>query len=179
MAPQLRRWLDWKGTPAVSIAVSLNKGTALAGRLYNFLPMSEIATAPLMGYLDAPFFTDIDRRSADLKLPLNETFLEAAAEACAAAAIWIVEQQVDVPPHAVFDLVAWTGEHASKLDVALHDVGTSLRQGSCHSSSCCRRAEWMEQLVCNQLVAIRPLHSSEGKGCGAPHWHTAGIAGPW
>lgn len=128
MVPQLRRWLNWEGKPAVSLAVSLNKDAALAGRLYNFLPMSERATAPLMGYLDAPFFADIDRRSTNLNLPLNETLLEAAAEACAASAIWIVEQQIDVPPHVVFDLVAWTGEHASKLDVALKDLGTTLEK---------------------------------------------------
>lgn len=54
-APQLKRWLDWKGEPVVSIAVSLNKDGIGAGRLYNFLPMGERATAPLLGYLDAPF----------------------------------------------------------------------------------------------------------------------------
>lgn len=129
-APQLTRWLDWKGEPVVSIAVSLNKNGITAGHLYNFLPMGEKATAPLLGYLDAPFFTDIDRRMAKLDLPLNETLMEAAAEACAAAALSIVEQGLSVPPQPVFDLIAWTGDHARTLDDAFEQMGTSLREAT-------------------------------------------------
>jgi len=78
---QLKRWRDWKGEPVVSVAVGLTRGAVTQGRLYNFLPMGEEAEAPLVGYLDAPFFAGIDRRDADLDLPLNETLMEAAAEA--------------------------------------------------------------------------------------------------
>jgi len=127
-APQLKRWLDWKGEPVVSIAVGLNKEGVTNGRLYNFLPMGEGASTPLMGYLDAPFFSHIDRRSVDLELPLNETLMEAAAEACTASALAIIEQELSVPSHAVFDLIAWTGEEAEKLDEALKDMGISLRE---------------------------------------------------
>jgi len=129
-ARQLNRWLDWKGEPMVSIAVSLNKDGITAGRLYNFLPMGVRAMAPLMGYLDAPFFADIARRMANLDLPVNETLMKAAAEACAAAALSIVEQGLPVPPHAVFDLIAWTGDHASKLDDTFKQMGTSLNEAT-------------------------------------------------
>ena len=125
--PQLKRWLDWKGQPEVSVAVGLSTAAVTNGRLYNFLPMGEEADAPLIGYLDAPFFTDIDRRNADLDLPLNETLLEAAAEACAAAALFIVEHELPITPQAVFDLFAWTGEHAGKLDLALREIDSGLR----------------------------------------------------
>jgi hypothetical protein len=37
MVPQLRRWLDWKGIPAVSIVVSLNQDAALTGRIDTML----------------------------------------------------------------------------------------------------------------------------------------------
>ena len=80
---QLKRWRDWKGQPEVSVAVGLSADAVMNSGLYNFLPMGEETNAPLIGYLDAPFFTDIDRRDADLDLPLNNTLIEAAAEACA------------------------------------------------------------------------------------------------
>jgi len=126
-ASQIKRWHDWKGQPAVSIAVGLSAGAVAAGRLYNFLPMGDSAIAPLLGYLDAPFFTDIDRRDADFDLPLNATLMTAAAEACAHAALHIAGQAVmQIPQRAVFDLVAWIGRHAGTLDAALDRMGSSL-----------------------------------------------------
>jgi anti-sigma regulatory factor (Ser/Thr protein kinase) len=119
LAPQLKRWLNWKGEPAVSIAVGLSRDGVSRSRLYNFLPMGEMSLSPLQGYLDAPFFADIDRRSADLALPLNKALIEAAAEACVASALCIIDRRLAVPDQAVFDLIAWTGDQAGKLDNAL------------------------------------------------------------
>ena len=127
-APQIRRWLDWQGQPIVSVAVGLSPGAVGAGRLYNFLPMGDAAGAPLLGHLDAPFFAEIDRRNANFELPLNATLLRAAAEACAHAALHIAgESNTQIPQRAVFDLVAWTGTHAGKLDAALDGMRSSLR----------------------------------------------------
>lgn len=125
-APQIKRWLEWKGQPVVSVAVGLSAGAVAKGRFYNFLPMGEEAESPLLGYLDAPFFADIDRRGADFDLPLNEALIQAAAEACVATALSIVDQDRDIPQRAVFDLIAWTDEHAKKLGDALKGMGTSL-----------------------------------------------------
>lgn len=126
-APQVKRWLDWQGQPTVSVAVGLSPGAVTAGRLYNFLPMGFEACAPLLGHLDAPFFTEIDRRNADFDLPLNAALMRAAAKACAHAALHIAAQDhTQIPQRAVFDLVAWTGSHASKLDAALDRRGSSL-----------------------------------------------------
>ena len=91
-APQVKRWLDWKGQPTVSVAVGLSSGALAAGRIYNFLPMGDAAVAPLLGHVDAPFFAEIDRRNADFDLPLNATLMEAAAETCAHAALHIAGQ---------------------------------------------------------------------------------------
>ena len=129
-APQLKRWLDWKGQPAVSVAVGLSTASETNGRLYNFLPMGEEAACPFAGYLDAPFFAEIDRRNADLDLPLNETLMEAAAEACVAAALSIVECDTSLPSHSVFDLFAWTGAESEKLDKAFDEAGSSIREAS-------------------------------------------------
>ena len=127
-APQVRRWLDWQGQPTVSVAVGLSPGAVAAGRLYNFLPMGDTAVAPLLGHLDAPFFAEIDRRDADFDLPLNATLLKAAAEACVHAALHLAGQSsMQIPQRSVFDLVAWLGRHAGKLDAALDGIGSSLR----------------------------------------------------
>ena len=126
-APQIKRWRDWKGQPVVSVAVGLSSNAVTQERFYNFLPMGEEAVSPLTGYLDAPFFTEVDRRNANFDLPLNETLMKAAAEACVAAALSIVEHDIDVPQRVVFDLVAWIGEHAKKRDDAFKEVGRSLR----------------------------------------------------
>ena len=126
-APQLKQWLNWKGTPIVSVAVGLSTTAVVKGRLYNFLPMGEEAACPFLGYLDAPFFADIDRRNTDLDLPLNATLMTAAAETCAAAVLAIVNHDMDIPVQAVFDLFGWTGDHAVKFDNALRESGSSLR----------------------------------------------------
>ena len=126
-APQIKRWIEWKGQPDISVAVGLSRGAVAAGRLYNFLPMGDAANAPLLGHLDAPFFASIDRRDADFDLPLNATLMEAAAEACAHTALYIAGQaSSSIPQRTVFDLVAWTGEHADKMDAALEDMGNPL-----------------------------------------------------
>ena len=127
-APQIKRWLDWQGQPTVSVAVGLSAATIADGRLYNFLPMGDAAAAPLLGHLDAPFFSHIDRRNADFDLPLNATLMDAAAEACAGAALHLAGQpDPPVPKRAIFDLVAWTGRHGGRLDKALLDADSSLQ----------------------------------------------------
>lgn len=130
-AQQIERWLEWKGHPTISIAVGLSPHALTNGRMYNFIPMGDLADTPLLGHLDAPFFAHIDRRNADFELPLNKTLMTAAAEACAHAALYLAAQSViKVPERAVFDLVAWTGEHGGKLDSALDQMGSSLSDAS-------------------------------------------------
>lgn len=127
-APQIKRWLNWKGIPVVSIAVGLSTEAVTTGRLYNFLPMGEEAKAPLIGFLDAPFFADIDRREARSDLPLNQTLMEMVAETSIATALSIVERDLPFPAQAVFDLFAWSGEEAKKLDAALEKASSSTKK---------------------------------------------------
>ena len=63
-----------------------------------------------------------------LDLPLNAMLLKAAAEASARAALHIA-RKADTPTlqRAVFDLFAWTGPHAGKLDAAFDGLGSSLK----------------------------------------------------
>ena len=152
-APQIKRWLDWKGQPTISVAVGLSSGAVAKGRLYNFLPMGDAAVAPLLGHLDAPFFADIDRRNADFDLPLNATLLKAAAEACAHAALHVAGQaRTQIPQRAVFDLIAWTDKHAGKLDAALDRMGSSLRDAPVVPAIPVDGARW----ACLSAVSIWP-----------------------
>lgn len=126
LAPALKRWLDWKGQPSVSVAVGLSTAAVTDGQLYNFLPMGSEAGSPLLGHIDAPFFADIDRRNTELNLPLNSRLMDAVAEACVSGALAIVREQLDVPGRSVFDLVAWTGISARQLDAAVTAAGLAL-----------------------------------------------------
>ncbi|MEQ8229680.1 MAG: DUF3883 domain-containing protein [Rhodospirillales bacterium] len=122
-APALNRWLEWKGDAVVSIAVGLRDDGVTSARFFNFLPMDETAVAPLHGYLDAPFFADIDRRSMKVELPLNRYLLEAAAEACATAALTSVRHNLPVPETSIIDLVTWGRPHVDKITKAFSGLG--------------------------------------------------------
>lgn len=124
-APPLKRWLDWQGEAIVSVAVPLG-GRGAAGRLFNFLPMTENAIAPIAGHIDAPFFADIDRRSMKPDLPLNKYLLEAAAKTCALATTAIVDGKIDLPSSTVVDLAAWTAPHIAKLTAAFRSIERPL-----------------------------------------------------
>jgi hypothetical protein len=125
VAPPLKRWLDWEGEAIVSVAIPLAGGGAV-GRLFNFLPMTENAGAPIAGHIDAPFFADIDRRSMKPDLPLNRYLFEAVAKTCALAATAIVDGAIDMPYSVVVDLAAWAPPHTTKVVTAFREIGRPL-----------------------------------------------------
>ncbi|WP_180934043.1 hypothetical protein [Nocardioides ungokensis] len=62
------------------VVLALTSGDPLESpRLYNFLPMGEQVGCPLPAYLQAPFFSSLDRRSLNEAYPINEMFLNEAA----------------------------------------------------------------------------------------------------
>lgn len=115
VAPTLKRWLEWKGDAVVSVAVGLRDGAVKTSRFFNFLPMDETSAAPIHGYVNGPFFADIDRRSMKPDLPLNRYLLEVAAEACAAATLLITRNNLSVPKESVVDLITWGPPHVKKI----------------------------------------------------------------
>ena len=117
-APPLKRWLDWRGDAVVSVAVPLAGVEAGLGRLFNFLPMDERSVSPIVGHIDAPFFSDIDRRSIKPELALNKYLLDAAALTAAAAALAIVDGGLNLPPTVVVDLAAWSAQHLQRISGA-------------------------------------------------------------
>lgn len=80
-APTLTGWLQWRGDAVVSVAIRLAREQD-KGRLYNFIPMSKDASSPMPAHVSAPFFSDVDRRDADLDIPINALLLKYAAELC-------------------------------------------------------------------------------------------------
>ena len=115
VAPTLRKWLEWKGDAVVSVAVGLKDEAVRMPRFFNFLPMDEISVSPIHGYINGPFFSEIDRRSMKPDLPLNRYLLEGAAEACAAAALMITRHNRSIPKESVVDLITWARPHVEKI----------------------------------------------------------------
>lgn len=121
--PQLARWRNWRGKPTVSVAVALGRIAAETGRVYNFLPMVADIASPIRGHVDAPFYATIDRRRANMTLPLNAFLLDVLAETASTAAR-------DLKPHAstfgraaIFDLASWDPADSIRLAAASKRVG--------------------------------------------------------
>ena len=74
-------WRDWGDPPEISVAVGLG-GTGRLGRLFNFLPMEAVAKSPCAAHVNAPFYSDIDRKKLVENVKLNDYFLMAIAALC-------------------------------------------------------------------------------------------------
>ncbi|MET2830887.1 ATP-binding protein [Mesorhizobium shangrilense] len=113
----VEKWLEWKGAPAVSIAIPLS-ADAKAGNYFAFLPMDTVS--PFNGYLDAPFYPDPDRRDLDLGNPLNGFLLDSVAELCLAVAEELAdanEADVEMAAAAV-DALCWYGDPDRLIEAA-------------------------------------------------------------
>lgn len=105
-------WEEWTGDAVVSLAVAAS-GDPLQPRLYNFLPMGEGAEAPFGGYLDAPFFSTLDRQRVQGGVELNAFLQEAARQlALDAAALARACLPRDEARQVVLDLVLWSRNDA-------------------------------------------------------------------
>ena len=106
-------WASWTSDATVGVAVRLD-GSEFEPRLYTYLPMDELARAPLQGHLHAPFSTKLARTAVDDDVPYNRLLMEAAAEAAVRAIIDFSDRPDVVPASALVDLLAWqTPYHAA------------------------------------------------------------------
>ena len=55
-------WRDWEGKAIVSVAVNLSK-PACDGLMYCYLPLGSHGVSPFRGYINANFYTSLDRRA--------------------------------------------------------------------------------------------------------------------
>jgi hypothetical protein len=117
------RWLDWEASADVTVAVRLDQSEE-EGRFYTFLPM-EVAS-PFAGHLNAPFYAKLDRRDLNRSLALNSALLDAAARACATAAMALAARDEEEFVNAAVDLVAWDRTESARLITAFEALGARL-----------------------------------------------------
>ena len=105
------RWARWEGDAEVCVAVPLGEPLA-QGRFYTFLPMEE--AAPLPAFVNAPFFAQLDRKSMNAAVPLNDMLLSQVAALCADA----VRDGSALPGGITLDLACWRQSALPRLVTA-------------------------------------------------------------
>ncbi|MFE4517906.1 sacsin N-terminal ATP-binding-like domain-containing protein [Kitasatospora sp. NPDC056783] len=118
-------WERWRGSAEVVVAVPVGKPLT-RGRLYTFLPMSSATDCPVDGYVNAPFFAHVSRRSLDVETPWNRLLLDEVATACARVAVLVDEGRVRLPGEAVIDLVCRQGAELERLREAFRKLDRKL-----------------------------------------------------
>ncbi|WP_161781470.1 sacsin N-terminal ATP-binding-like domain-containing protein [Janthinobacterium lividum] len=118
-------WRAWQGAARVSVAVPL--GLPLEeGRLYCFLPLGSEGRAPFPGYINANFYTKMDRRTVDPLIPLNALFLTVAAWLSCQFVTFLVKQHWEKIPSAAVSLICWEDAYIDALKRAFGDEGKGM-----------------------------------------------------
>lgn len=118
-------WAAWEKRAEVCVAVPVGEPLE-RGRPYTFLPMGEGAVAPLHGFVHAPFFAELNRRSFNETVPWNGLLLDTLAQACVRAALLADDGRADIPSGAVIDLMCWENGQLPRLDGACRGLGHDL-----------------------------------------------------
>ncbi|MDF9814139.1 ATP-binding protein [Streptomyces sp. SPB162] len=122
-----RDWAAWEKKAEVRVAVPL--GDPLEdGRLYTFLPMGEQIPAPMRGYVHAPFFAEMNRRSFNEAVPWNSLLLDTVAELCARAVLAAADGKAPIPPGALVDLMCWRTDTLTLLISAFERLDQGIAQ---------------------------------------------------
>lgn len=118
-------WRDWDGIARISIAVPL--GTPLeSGRLYCFLPLGSEGKAPFAGFINANFYTKMDRRTVDVSIGLNDLFMRMAAWLSCHLIDFLVRSDWPQAPSAVVSLLCWDEAYQHVLTDAMGDDGQGI-----------------------------------------------------
>ncbi|MDX2646131.1 hypothetical protein PV341_21720 [Streptomyces sp. PA03-1a] len=115
----------WEGGGQVQIAVP--EGAPLpAGRMYSFLPMTPEAGEPLGGFLNAPFDSDLARRTLKTDNPWNRALITQAIDACARVAALVRGKELDLADGTLLDLMCWQNSYLPELTSACEQAGVPL-----------------------------------------------------
>jgi hypothetical protein len=118
-------WKHWEGNARVSVAVPL--GAPLdSGRLYCFLPLGSEGKAPLAGYINANFYTKMDRRTVDTSIRLNDLFMRMAVWASCQLIGFLIKKGWPESPSAVVSLLCWDDAYVEMLKHGLGDNGQGI-----------------------------------------------------
>lgn len=105
------KWQDWQGAARITVVVRLDASVE-QGLLYCFLPLGAEALAPFAGYINANFYTKMDRRSINGSIGLNQYFIQSAAKLVRPGIEFLIEQDWPTSPGAVIDLMCWREPYA-------------------------------------------------------------------
>ena len=118
-------WKHWDGSARLSVAVPLGEPLE-AGRLYCFLPLGAEGRAPFAGYLNANFYTKMDRRAVDSAIKLNDLFIRMGAWLSCQLIGFLVKSGWPQAPGAVVSLLCWDDAYVDTLKHAMGDNGTGI-----------------------------------------------------
>ncbi len=118
-------WEAWEGAARVSIAVPLGASIEV-GRLYCFLPLGVEGKAPFAGYINANFYTKMDRRAVDTSILLNNLFMRMSAWLSCQLLCFLVKNNWLHAPSAVVSLLCWNDEYLETLKNAMGDHGQGI-----------------------------------------------------
>ena len=118
-------WRNWQGTAQVSVAVRLGKSIE-TGLMYCFLPLGEEGKAPFAGYINANFYTKMDRRSVNDGVGLNKHFIDSAVKLSRQVAEFLIEQDWLDSPGTVIDLLCWDKPYAEVMQREFGGVNGEL-----------------------------------------------------
>ena len=118
-------WRNWEGRARVSIAVPLRQPLG-SGRLYCFLPLGPEGRAPFAGYINANFYTKMDRRAVDTSNHLNDLFLRTAVSIGGCLIEFLATSDWSEAPSAVVSLLCWDGAYLRALQVAMGANGQAI-----------------------------------------------------
>ncbi|MDQ1012084.1 hypothetical protein QFZ82_006569 [Streptomyces sp. V4I23] len=122
-----RDWAAWEKKAEVRVAVPVGDPLG-AGRLYTFLPMGKQMLAPVRGYIHAPFFAEMNRRSFNEAVPWNDLLLDTVAELCARAVLAAADGRAPIPSGALVDLMCWEPEKLGRLTSAFQRLDHDIAQ---------------------------------------------------
>lgn len=114
-------WKNWQGSAQVSVAVRLGRSVA-NGLMFCFLPLGAEGKAPFAGYINANFYTKMDRRSVNDGVGLNKYFIDTAAGLSCRAIKFLVEQNWPEAPGAVVDLLCWDSPYSTIIHRGLGGI---------------------------------------------------------
>ena len=118
-------WKHWEGAARVSIAVPLD-APLQSGMLYCFLPLGSEGRAPFAGYINANFYTKMDRRTVDAGIRLNDLFMRMAAWVSCQVIGFLVKENWREAPNAVVSLLCWDDDYLKTLRHGLGGKGEGI-----------------------------------------------------
>lgn len=113
-------WKDWQGAARVSVAIRLDRSVE-KGVMYCFLPLGSEGRSPFAGYINANFYTKMDRRSIDGAITLNRFFIRSSAMLCKYAIDFLIDKNWPQSPGGVVDLLCWNSQYANDLVKAFEE----------------------------------------------------------